>query len=30
LIVKMSTANLQTMQAAATYTGALTLVIAPE
>lgn len=30
LIVKMSTANLQTMQAATTYTGTLTLVVAPE
>ena len=30
LIVKISTANLQTMQAAASYTGTLTLVVAPE
>jgi hypothetical protein len=30
LIVKISTANLQTMQAATTYTGTLTLVVAPE
>jgi hypothetical protein len=30
LIVKMSTSNLQTMQAATTYTGTLTLVVAPE
>ncbi|HEV2594703.1 MAG TPA: hypothetical protein VGU01_05830 [Sphingomicrobium sp.] len=30
LIVKLSTANLQTMQAATTYTGTLTLVVAPE
>lgn len=30
LIVKMSTASLQTMQAATTYTGTLTLVVAPE
>lgn len=30
LIVKMSTASLQSMQAAATYTGTLTLVVAPE
>ena len=30
LIVKMSTANLQSMQAATTYTGTLTLVVAPE
>lgn len=30
LIVKMSTTNLQTMQAATTYTGTLTLVVAPE
>lgn len=30
LIVKMSTGNLQTMQAATTYTGTLTLVVAPE
>lgn len=30
LIVKISSANLQTMQAAATYTGTLTLVVAPE
>ena len=30
LIVTMSTANLQTMQAATTYTGTLTLVVAPE
>jgi hypothetical protein len=30
LIVKISSANLQTMQAATTYTGTLTLVVAPE
>jgi hypothetical protein len=30
LIVKISTANLQAMQAATTYTGTLTLVVAPE
>ena len=30
MIVKMSTANLQSMQAATTYTGTLTLVVAPE
>lgn len=30
LIVKISTSNLQTMQAATTYTGTLTLVVAPE
>jgi len=30
LIVKMSAATLQTMQAGATYTGVLTLVVAPE
>lgn len=30
LIVKISTANLQTMQASTTYTGTLTLVVAPE
>jgi len=30
LIVKISTANLQTMQAATSYTGTLTLVVAPE
>ena len=30
LIVKMTTANLQTMQAATSYTGTLTLVVAPE
>lgn len=30
LIVKISTANLQTMQAATNYTGTLTLVVAPE
>jgi hypothetical protein len=30
LIVKISTASLQTMQAATTYTGTLTLVVAPE
>lgn len=30
LIVKISTANLQSMQAATTYTGTLTLVVAPE
>ncbi|HJR82854.1 MAG TPA: hypothetical protein VJ775_02900 [Sphingomicrobium sp.] len=30
LIVRISTANLQTMQAAAAYTGTLTLVVAPE
>lgn len=30
LIVKMSTSSLQTMQAATTYTGTLTLVVAPE
>jgi hypothetical protein len=30
LIVKMSTASLQGMQAATTYTGTLTLVVAPE
>jgi hypothetical protein len=30
LIVKMTTASLQTMQAATTYTGTLTLVVAPE
>ena len=30
LIVRMSTASLQSMQAAATYTGTLTLVVAPE
>jgi hypothetical protein len=30
LIVKMSTASLQSMQAATTYTGTLTLVVAPE
>ena len=30
LIVKISTANLQAMQAATTYTGTLTLVMAPE
>jgi len=30
LIVSMTTANLQTMQAATTYTGTLTLVVAPE
>lgn len=30
LIVKISSANLQSMQAAATYTGTLTLVVAPE
>jgi hypothetical protein len=30
LIVNISAANLQTMQAAATYTGTLTLVVAPE
>jgi hypothetical protein len=30
LIIKMSTASLQSMQAATTYTGSLTLVVAPE
>ena len=30
LIVRISTANLQTMQAATSYTGTLTLVVAPE
>lgn len=30
LVVKITAANLQTMQAAATYTGTLTLVVAPE
>jgi hypothetical protein len=30
LIVRISTTNLQAMQAAATYTGTLTLVVAPE
>lgn len=30
LIVRISSANLQTMQAAASYTGTLTLVVAPE
>lgn len=30
LIVKISSANLQSMQAATTYTGTLTLVVAPE
>lgn len=30
LIVKMTAANLQTMQAASTYTGTLTLLVAPE
>lgn len=30
LIVKISSANLQTMQAATSYTGTLTLVVAPE
>ena len=30
LIVRISTANLQTMQAATNYTGTLTLVVAPE
>lgn len=30
LIIKMSTASLQSMQAATTYTGTLTLVVAPE
>lgn len=30
LIVRISTANLQTMQAATTYTGTLTLVVSPE
>jgi hypothetical protein len=30
LIVKISTANLQSMQAATSYTGTLTLVVAPE
>jgi hypothetical protein len=30
LIVRMSTASLQSMQAATTYTGTLTLVVAPE
>ena len=30
LIVRISSANLQTMQAATTYTGTLTLVVAPE
>lgn len=30
LIVKMSTASLQSMQAATTYSGTLTLVVAPE
>ena len=30
VIVKISTANLQAMQAATTYTGTLTLVVAPE
>lgn len=30
LIVKISTTNLQSMQAATTYTGTLTLVVAPE
>lgn len=30
LIVKISTANLQTMQAATNYTGTLTLVVAPQ
>lgn len=30
LIVRMTTASLQSMQAAATYTGTLTLVVAPE